>query len=352
MTTGFVYDPIYLEHDLPGHPENQRRLKTILRVLQEHGMLTRLAEIPAAPVTAEQLARVHEPTYVEQVRQLAQRGGGHLDMDTYVRPASYDAALMAAGGLVAATKAVLDGEMENAFALVRPPGHHALRSRGMGFCLFNNVAIAARYALAERNLERILIMDFDVHHGNGTQDEFEADPSVMYISTHQYPYYPGTGHWNEVGLGQGAGSIVNVPLHGGVGNEGFARIFQQIVQPMAWRFQPQLILVSAGYDAHWDDPLAQMQLSIGGYVAIAQSLKNLADELCGGRLVFTLEGGYHLEALAYSILNTFAVLQGDDGWELVDPLGASPYREQSVDRIIEQVRQAHGLRPGREAPGS
>jgi len=252
---------------------------------------------------------------------------------------------MAAGGVVAATGAVLNEEVRNAFALVRPPGHHALRGRGMGFCLFNNVAIAARYALADRNLERVLIMDFDVHHGNGTQDEFEADPAVMYISTHQYPYYPGTGHWNERGYGQGEGTIVNVPLHGGVGNEGFARIFQEVVEPVAWRFQPQLILVSAGYDAHWDDPLAHMQLSIGGYVSIAQSLKHLADDLCEGRIVFTLEGGYHLDALAYSILNTFAVLQEDGDWKLVDPLGPSPHREQPVDLIIEQVRRAHGLRP-------
>ncbi len=346
MATGFVYDPIYLEHDLPGHPENQRRLKTTLRVLQDHGMLARLTDIPAVPITAERLDRVHESRYVEQVRQLAQRGGGHLDMDTYVRPASYEAALMAAGGLVEATGAVLDGTVDNAFALVRPPGHHALRSRGMGFCLFNNVALAARYALAERNLERVLIIDFDVHHGNGTQDEFEDDPAVMYISTHQYPYYPGTGHWSEVGHGQGVGSLVNVPLHGGVGDRGFARIFQEIVEPVTWRFQPQLILVSAGYDAHWDDPLAYMQLSIGGYADMARSFKDLAGQLCEGRIVFTLEGGYHLEALAYSILNTLAVLQGDDDWQLVDPLGPSPHRERNVDDIIAQVRQAHGLRSG------
>jgi acetoin utilization deacetylase AcuC-like enzyme len=353
MATGYVYDPIYLEHDLRGHPENQQRLVTILRVLEEYGMRERLVSIPAVPITRERLERCHDPHYIEQVKRVAQRGGGHLDMDTYVRSASYDAALMAAGGLVEATRAVLDGEVENAFGLVRPPGHHALRARGMGFCLFNNVAIAAHYALAERGLDRVLIVDFDVHHGNGTQDEFEADPAVMYISTHQYPHYPGTGYWNESGYGEGAGSIVNVPLGGGVGDEGFARIFREVVGPAAWRFQPQLILVSAGYDAHWDDPLASLQLSIGGYAAIARALKDLATELCDGRLVFTLEGGYHLQALSYSILNTFAVLLGDadDGepgrsWQLVDPLGPSPYREQPVDNIIERVRDVHGLTRG------
>jgi acetoin utilization deacetylase AcuC-like enzyme len=343
MPTGYVYDPIYLEHDLRGHPENQRRLKTILHVLEEHKMLERLTPIPVVPITQERLHRCHSPLYIEQVRRVAERGGGHLDMDTYVRPASYDAALMAAGGLIEATRAVLEEEIDNAFALVRPPGHHALRSRGMGFCLFNNVAVAARYALAEQGLDRVLILDFDVHHGNGTQDEFMADPAVMYISTHQYPHYPGTGHWDEIGRGEGLGSVVNVPLAGGVGDEGFARIFEQVVGPAAWRFQPQLILVSAGYDAHWDDPLAYLQLSVGGYAAIAQALKDLAGELCNGQLVFTLEGGYHLEALAYSILNTFAVLLGDADWQLVDPLGPSPRRERPVDDILEQVRRIHHL---------
>jgi acetoin utilization deacetylase AcuC-like enzyme len=343
MATGYVYDPIYLEHDLRGHPENQRRLKTILQVLEGHNMLERLTPIRAVPISHERLNRVHEPAYVDHVQRVAQKGGGHLDMDTYVCSASYDAALMAAGGLVEATRVVLDGELDNAFALVRPPGHHALRDRGMGFCLFNNVAIAARYALAECGLERVLIMDFDVHHGNGTQDEFEADPAVMYISTHQYPYYPGTGHWNETGYGEGEGSIINVPLEGGVGNEGFARIFQEIVAPAAWRFQPQLILVSAGYDAHWDDPLAYMQLSVGGYAAIARALNDLARELCAGRIVFTLEGGYHLDALAYSILNTFAVLLDEADWQLVDPMGPSPRRERPVDDVIARVNRVHGL---------
>jgi acetoin utilization deacetylase AcuC-like enzyme len=346
MTTGYVYEPIYLEHDLRGHPENQQRLKKILSVLEGHGMLERLVHVPAVPVTKERLERAHEPHYIEQVRRVAQQGGGHLDADTYVRAASYEAALMAAGGLVEATRAVLDGELDNAFALVRPPGHHALRGRGMGFCLFNNVAIAARYALAERGLERIFVVDFDVHHGNGTQDEFEADPAVMYVSTHQYPHYPGTGYWSETGSGDGEGSIINVPLGGGVGDQGFARIFREIVAPAAWRFQPGLILVSAGYDAHWDDPLAYMQLSIGGYAAIAQALRDLAEELCGGRVVFTLEGGYHLEALAYSVLNTFGVLLGDEAWQLVDPLGPSPSRERPVTEVVERVRQIHRLTRG------
>lgn len=343
MATGYVYDPIFLEHDLRGHPENRQRLRTIMRMLSEYGMLEKLTAIPAVRVGLESLFSVHSPDYVEQVRSVAQRGGGHLDMDTYIRPASYDAALMAAGGLVEATRAVLDGELANAFALVRPPGHHALRSRGMGFCLFNNVAVAARHALSEHGLERVLIVDFDVHHGNGTQDEFESDANVMFVSTHQFPYYPGTGQLKETGSGEGAGSIVNIPLAGGVGDEGFKRIFADVIGPAAWRFQPELILVSAGYDAHWDDPLAYMMLSVSGYAAIALALRDLAEELCDGRLVFTLEGGYHLDALAYSILNTFGVLLDGEAWDLVDPLGPSPRKEQSVDDVVARVRQVHRL---------
>ncbi len=343
MATGYVYDPIYLEHDLRGHPENAQRLKAILRALDEYGIRQRLVSMPAVPISMERLERCHTRSYVGQVQRMAQRGGGHLDADTYVRPASYDAALMAAGGLVEATRAVLDGDVDNAFALVRPPGHHALRSRGMGFCLFNNVAVAARYALAEHGLERVLIVDFDVHHGNGTQAEFEADPAVLYISTHQYPHYPGTGYFDERGTGAGEGSVVNVPLGGGVGDGGFRRLLDEIIGPVAWRFQPQLILVSAGYDAHWDDPLAYMQLSVGGYAAIARSLKELAGELCAGRMVFTLEGGYHLEALAYSVLNTFALLLDDPDWELVDPLGPSPRSERPIDDVIARVKRVHGL---------
>jgi acetoin utilization deacetylase AcuC-like enzyme len=343
MATGYVYHPSFLEHDLRGHPENKGRLTAVLAVLEEQGMLQRLVPIQATAISQASLERVHDPRYIEQVQRVATHGGGHLDMDTYVSPGSYEAARMAAGGLVEATRAVLDGEVENAFALVRPPGHHALRHRGMGFCLFNNVAIAARYALVERSVSRVLIMDFDVHHGNGTQDEFEAEPAVLYISSHQYPYYPGTGHWSETGQSAGIRHLVNIPLTDAVGDAAFRRILDEIVRPVARRFRPQLILVSAGYDAHWDDPLASMRLTVTGYTHIARALKELAQELCGGRLVFTLEGGYHLQALAYSVLNTFGVLLGDAETAMVDPLGASPYREREIDDVIAQVRRVQGL---------
>jgi acetoin utilization deacetylase AcuC-like enzyme len=341
MTTGYVYEPIYLEHTLSGHPENHQRLVAIMDLLQETGTLDRLEKVPASPISRERLERNHTASYIDEVRRVAERGGGHLDPDTYVAPRSYEAALMSAGGLVDLSEAVLDGTVDNGFALVRPPGHHALAGRGMGFCLFNNVAIAAHYALAERGLERILIVDFDVHHGNATQDAFYDSPAVLYFSTHQYPYYPGTGSWRDTGRGAGEGYTANVPLRGGVGDVGYGRIFDEVLAPLARRYQPQLILVSAGYDAHWADPLAGMLLSIAGYAGLARRLKVLADELCTGKIVFTLEGGYHLEVLAYAVLDTFKVLLGDEDVE--DPLGPSLRGEVSISDLLAEVKRVHNL---------
>ena len=212
----------------------------------------------------------------------------------------------------------------------------------MGFCLYNNVAIAARAAQAEHGIQRVLIVDFDVHHGNGTQDAFYGDGSVLFFSTHQYPYYPGSGHWRETGRDAGAGATVNVPFPAGVGDAGYAAAFDTILTPAARRFQPELILVSAGYDAHWNDPLASMQLSIPGYVALVARLLALADELCAGRVVFTLEGGYHLEVLAHAVRNTLCQLSGHSP-QLDDPLGPCPWEERDASSLLAQVRQAHAL---------
>jgi len=341
MTTAYVYDSNYLEHDMPGHPENKRRLERTMSLLEEQGMLERLTALKPSPISMERLLRNHSQRYIDQVRRVSERGGGHLDPDTYTNSRSYDAALVAAGGLVDVVEAVLDSRVDNAFAMVRPPGHHAMTSRGMGFCLFNNVAVAARYALEEKGLERILIVDFDVHHGNGTQDSFYEESSVLYFSTHQYPYYPGTGHWQEIGKGEGQGYTANVPLPGGVGDEGFQRIFDELLYPLAERYQPQLILVSAGYDSHWDDPLAMMGLTIIGYANLARTLKAMADDFCEGKIAFTLEGGYHLEVLSHSILNALKVLLDDK--DIVDPLGPSPHPERSIDDLLIHLKGLHRL---------
>jgi acetoin utilization deacetylase AcuC-like enzyme len=340
VSVAYVYHPSYLEHNRSGHVECRERLETAMQVLEQRGLLEKVTRIEPTPVLAEHLLAVHQEQYVKLAREVAERGGGNLDPDTYLNNRSYEVALLAAGGLVNLVDAILDGTVDLGFALVRPPGHHALPGRGMGFCLFNNVAVAAQYALKHRGLSRILIADFDLHHGNGTQEMFFTTDSVMYFSTHQYPYYPGTGHWSEIGEGEGEGFTVNVPLLPGVGDEGFERIFDEILYPVAERYRPELILVSAGFDAHWRDPLGMMQLSAAGYGSLASILKQMADEFCHGRLAFTLEGGYDLEGLAHSIA---AVLQALLGEDIADPLGPPPRPSISVDDIITHVKGVHRL---------
>ncbi|HUX48481.1 MAG TPA: histone deacetylase, partial [Dehalococcoidia bacterium] len=248
-----------------------------------------------------------------------------------------------AGGLLVAVEEVMKGEVNNAFALVRPPGHHAIHDRAMGFCIFNNVAIATKFALSKFSINRVLIADFDVHHGNGTQDAFYADPRVLYFSTHQYPFYPGTGWMDETGTGEGEGTTVNFPMAAGWGDEEYLRAFNEVLVPAARRFQPRLILVSAGFDAHWADHLAMMQVSVKGFAQMVMILKELAAELCQGRLVFTLEGGYNLQVVASSIKAAFDVLLGNS--EIDDPLGkASMARKpEGFDEHIEAIKRIHHL---------
>jgi len=341
MDVAYIYDPIYLEHNQPGHPENAQRLERILHTLERLGILSALSLLHPRPATEAELLRVHTMGHIARVRHVAQSGGGHMDMDTYVSPRSFEAALMAAGGVVQAVERVLDGEIGRAFALVRPPGHHATAGRAMGFCLFNNVAIAARAALSHDGVDRVLIADFDVHHGNGTQDVFAQDPDVFYVSTHQYPYYPGTGAATDTGHNGGAGTLLNVPLPAGVGDQGYSRVFGELVWPLAKRFDPDLMLVSAGYDGHWTDPLAHMSLSLAGYAHLQRELVRMADELCDRRIVFALEGGYQLDALAYGVANAAHAMLGYS--TLLDPLGPSPHSERPLGTLIEDLRELHHL---------
>ncbi len=344
MAVGYVYDPIYLKHDTGQHVEVAARLEAIISHLEQTGLKKQLTLIKPRAASVEELALVHQKQYISHIQELARKGGGWLDPDTVMSADSYEAAIYAAGGVIRAVEAVMVGEVASAFALVRPPGHHATSSYAKGFCLFNNIAIAARYALAEyKKLERILIIDFDVHHGNGTQEAFYDSPQVMYISAHEYPFYPGTGDLKETGSGAAKGTNINIPLPAGCGDVEYLAVFEQIIVPAAKRFKPRFILVSAGYDNHWADPLAMMQVSVTGFGQMAGVIKRLADELCGGRLVFTLEGGYNLNSLAASVKATFDILLGSS--RIDDPLGGSPRRFEApgIDRLITVIREIHKL---------
>ncbi|MFC1942149.1 histone deacetylase [Chloroflexota bacterium] len=343
MKAGFVYDPIYLRHNTGGHPENARRLEAIISHLEKTGLKQRLTPIKPRPATLEELTLVHDESHVTNVKEVAQNGGGWLDMDTVVSPGSYDAALYAAGGAIEAVKAVAGGEVNSTFALARPPGHHAVSGRAMGFCLFNNVAVAAVNTREKLGMERVCIIDFDVHHGNGTQEAFYDNPNVLYISAHQYPHYPGTGRVEETGRGEGERTTVNVPLPTGCGDAEYERVFEQIIVPAARRFKPQMILVSAGYDGHWKDEMAMMQVSVTGFARMTAIIKDLADGLCNGKLVFCLEGGYNLEAMAASVKATFDVLLGET--EIEDSPGQPPRSSapRDIEPLIKKVRETHGL---------
>ncbi len=304
--TGIVYHPIYLEHDTDGHPERKERLTAILNRISLEGL--KVEYITPKPATVDQVATIHGHRYIDQVRAICEHGGGYLDIDTILSEKSYDAALTAAGGAIAAVDSVLDG-FDCAFALVRPPGHHAMPNRGMGFCIFNNIAIAAKHAQA-RGLKKVLIVDWDVHHGNGTNAVFYDDRSVLYFSTHQFPHYPGTGRSTDVGAKGAEGTKVNVPLPSGTGDEGYLMAFNEILKPVALEFKPDIILVSAGQDPHKDDPLGGMNMTSQGFGAIAGIVKEIADECCNGRLAATLEGGYNLDAQAESVVAELKAFQG------------------------------------------
>lgn len=301
----------FREHDTGGHPENAGRLVAIDEALHRLDLLGGRPEIPFTAASDEALARVHDPRYITGVREFAANGGGWLDADTPVGPKSVDIAALAAGAGIAAVDAALDDRARRSFVLPRPPGHHATPARGMGFCIFNTVAIAAAHALS-RGVERILIVDWDVHHGNGTQDAFYASDQVLFCSVHQWPLYPGTGAATERGAGGGTGYTLNVPLAAGADDETYAEVFDQMFLPAAAAFQPQIVLISAGFDAHADDPLGGMLVTDRGFGDLARRVVQLATDHAGDRVVAILEGGYDPPALAASVVATLAALDTDD----------------------------------------
>jgi acetoin utilization deacetylase AcuC-like enzyme len=343
MKVGLIYDPVYLTHETGSHVENKERLTAIMSSLEETGLNDKLTMITPRAATVDEVALVHAREHISRVEAQCARGGGWLDPDTVTSPGSYEAALYAAGGVLTGIDEVMTRRVDSAFALVRPPGHHATCWHAMGFCLFNNIAIGAKYALANYNIERILIADFDVHHGNGTQDTFYADSNVLYFSTHEYPFYPGTGSIDETGTREGEGFTVNIPLIAGWGDEEYQAVFEDVLAPVARRFNPQLILVSAGYDAHYADGLAMMQMSVSGFARLVEILKLLADTLCQGKILLTLEGGYNHEALSSSIAATLNILMGNK--DITDPLGVQHTRTKpsGFDNLLQTVRDKHGI---------
>lgn len=308
--TAVYRSPYFAAHDNPSHPENQRRLAAIDRRLFSDPGQERWPELSFGEAPLAVLEAVHNAWYVERLDRLATGGGAMLDHDTYITPSSYEVALLAAGAAVTAADNAVSGLAPRGFALVRPPGHHATPEKGMGFCLFNNVAAAAISAL-NQGLERVAIVDWDVHHGNGTQDVFYEDNRVLFCSVHQYPFYPGTGGRDECGEGKGTGLTINAPLLAGQGNEQYLEVFDQLFMPALNAFEPEMVLISAGYDAHVADPLGGMRLTEEGFAVLTARLADLADRTAEGRVVAVLEGGYDPPALARSIESTLLALDGE-----------------------------------------
>ncbi|MFN0157489.1 MAG: histone deacetylase [Bacteroidota bacterium] len=306
-TVGFVYDDRFLDHITPhGHPERSDRLKAITHHLRTTGLWDQLTHITPTPATVDQLLAVHSLTHLEHVNRICAGGGGLLDEgDTHAVACSYDVALLAAGAIISAIDSVVEKKVSSSFCAVRPPGHHAERDRPMGFCLFNNVAVGARHAQRQHGVKRVAILDWDVHHGNGTQHIFEDDPTVFYISMHQYPFYPGTGARSEIGIGKGKGSTLNIPFAAGTGEQQYLKAFDEEVMPALQDFAPELLLISAGFDAHQDDPLGGMMLMESSFGLFTKRLVGLVP------IVSVLEGGYNLSALSRSVeAHLVALLEG------------------------------------------
>ncbi len=334
--TSLVYDQRYLEHETGNHPENASRLQAIMDCLRENNALAKLPVLKPEKASPQQLAAVHAEEYIRWIKQRCRQGYGALGADTVVSPRSYEVARLAAGGAAKAVDEVLQGNTDHVFCLVRPPGHHAEWDRAMGFCLFNNVAVAAHQAISQHGLEKILIFDWDVHHGNGTQAAFYRDPRVLYCSVHQKHLFPGSGHIEQTGAGEGEGYTVNVPLEAGCTSADYQLVWQQVLAPVCDRFEPQLILVSAGQDAHADDALAGMQLSSPGYGAMASAVRDMAQKYCEGRMVLVLEGGYSPQGApqaAYYILDALAGLGASQ-----PAVDARLRPKEGTRSVVEEVR--------------
>ncbi|HMJ01897.1 MAG TPA: histone deacetylase [Conexibacter sp.] len=327
----YLSHPASLAHDTGAHPERAARITAIEAELARHDWLG-MARMEAPRVAAETLTAVHPARHVLGIEELCAAGGGAVDADTFVVEASYEAALRAAGGGVRLVDLLLSGEAPTGFSALRPPGHHAEPARAMGFCLFSNVAVAARHALDAHGLERVLVLDWDVHHGNGTSAAFHASSAVLFVSLHEWPLYPGTGPAGDLGSGVGEGFTVNLPVSAGAGDALYASLLEHVVVPLARAYEPQLVLISAGFDAHRDDPLAGVELTEGGFAAMSGTVRRLAADL-GVSVGAVLEGGYDLHALAASTAATLRVLTAPDPPPAVD-VAVAPEARAALERLV------------------
>lgn len=339
--TGIVHDPRYADHCTgPDHPECSERQTGLTDMLTDSDLRGNFQDIRPRPAEKEELLRVHSPKYIRRLEDTRGKAYTYLGPDTQASPFSYDTALLAAGGLCRAIELVQAGQLDNAFAMVRPPGHHAERSKAQGFCLYNNVAVGVRYAQSKLGLERILVADWDLHHGNGTQHCFEDDPSVLFFSIHQSASYPGSGKFSEIGRGRGKGRTVNIPLRAGCGDGEYVALFEMVLRPLALEFEPELILVSAGFDIHQDDPLGGMRVTPQGFAGLTRSVLNTADRCCGGKVVMTLEGGYDLQGLKDSVKT---VLREMAGLQITDAAGiAAGADTRLLAYLLWRIRRIHG----------
>ena len=313
MATALVHHPIYEKHDTGfGHPETPERYRVVIDELKkDQALWNTLVELTPEKAPQGIVQATHTKEHFKRVENAFADGVYSLDSDTVISMQSFDASLFAAGGAITAVDAVMQGDAKNAFVAVRPPGHHATAERAMGFCIFNNVAVAARYAQNKyKEIERVAIIDWDVHHGNGTQGIFYSDPSVFFFSMHQYPWYPGTGSRGETGQGRGLGATLNIPLKAFTSAQEQTRVFEAATGDMAAEIKPDLIFISAGFDAHLTDPLGQLKLEDPDFVSMTKTVMQWADEVCGGRIVSCLEGGYNLETLGSTVRTHVAALAG------------------------------------------
>ncbi len=312
MRVGVVKDDIFLKHD-PGsyHPESPLRLESIYSGIEDKMIAEKLEFLTPREATFEELLWNHTKEYIEKIASTDGQARVMLDPDTSTSPMSYKAALKAVGAQFVALDAIFEDRLDAVFALVRPPGHHAEKDRAMGFCLFNNIALAAHYAIEKYNIKRILIVDWDLHHGNGTQHSFYDTSKVLYFSTHQYPYYPGTGSINEIGEKEGEGYTVNVPLNAGCGDVEYVAVFRKILTPVCLKYKPEIIMVSAGFDIYYQDPLGGMSVTPSGVAYLTKIVKDLANKCCNGKILLTLEGGYNLKGLLECVVAVIKELLGE-----------------------------------------